>query len=259
MAQLLLMPNARPLEDRLGRTFFHKAPRRPGVYLMKDAADNVLYVGKAKNLRQRLNNYRIANPDRMPRRHLRMVREVTRIEFKFSPTETLALAHEARLLRSLKPKFNRAGVWPGKIRFLVWRMRETRLELSVAETPEPDWQRFGPLGANAVHLQRALARLMWLALNPTRELAGLPHGWAHGRFLDSVTLHCGGLTDEIRAALDTLFWGSPGEFISWLGSKFAERVSPFERNAIQSDLEILENFGSKQSVETASHRQLKLL
>src|SRR5439155_797844 len=209
--------------------------------------------------RQRLNNYRITNPDRMPRRHLRMVREVTRIEFKFSPTETLALAHESRLLRSLKPKFNRAGVWPGKTRFLAWRMRDAFLELSVVETPEPDWQRFGPLGSGAVHLQRALARLLWLALNPARELAGLPPGWAHGRFMDSVTLHCGGSTDGVRAALDMLFWGRPGEFMSWLGWKFAERVSAFERNAIQSDLEALENFGSKQTAETDNRRQLWLL
>lgn len=253
------MPDARPLEQRLGRTFFRKAPRRPGVYLMRDAADNVLYVGKAKDLRQRLNNYRVANPDRMPRRHLRMVRAVKRIEFQFCPTETLALAHEARLLRSLKPKFNRAGVWPGRTRFIVWRIRETRLELSVAEAPEPDWQRFGPLGSGAVHLQRALARLLWLALNPARELADLPTGWAHGRFMETTTLRCGGLMDEVRAALETLFWGNPDEFMTWLGSKFTERVSVFERNAIQADLEILENFGSKQLPEKDNRRQLTLL
>lgn len=253
------MPDARPLEQRLGRTFFRKAPRRPGVYLMRDAADNVLYVGKAKNLRQRLNNYRVANPDRMPRRHLRMVREVKRIEFRFCPTETLALAHEAQLLRSLKPKFNRAGVWPGKTCFLVWRLREMRLELSVAETPEPDWQRFGPLRSGAVHLQRALARLLWLTLNSARGLADLPAGWVHGRFMDTATLHCGVASDEIRAALETFFWGKPDECLSWLGSKLAERVSAFERNAIQSDLEILENFGSKQLAEAYKRRQLMLL
>ena len=122
MAQLLLLPDPRPLDRRLGRKFFRKAPRRPGVYLMKDAGDRVLYVGKAKDLKQRLNHYRTANPDRMPRRHLRMVNEVSRIEFQFCATEAAALKHEKKLIRSLKPKFNRAGVWPGKSKFIVWRM-----------------------------------------------------------------------------------------------------------------------------------------
>src|SRR2546430_10257052 len=112
MAQLLLIPDPRPLDQQLGGKFFKHAPRRPGVYLMKDAADNVLYVGKAKDLKQRLNNYRVANPDRMPPRHLRMVTQVSRIEFQFCGTESAALQREAKLLRSLKPKFNRAGVWP---------------------------------------------------------------------------------------------------------------------------------------------------
>src|ERR1700691_4575130 len=118
MSQLLLIPDPRPLYERLGRRFFRQSPKRPGVYLMRDAADRVLYVGKAKDLRQRLRNYRIANPDRMPRRHLRMVRQVGRIEFQFCDDESAALQRESQLLRSLKPPFNRAGVWPGKTRFL---------------------------------------------------------------------------------------------------------------------------------------------
>src|SRR5262245_4884883 len=259
MAQLLLIPDARPLEQRLGRTFFRKAPRRPGVYLMKDAADNVLYVGKAKDLRQRLNNYRVAHADRMPRRHLRMVREVMRIELQFCPNETSALAREARLLRSLKPKFNRAGVWPGKARFLVWRMRQTRLEMCIVATPEPGWERFGPLGSGAVHLQRALVRLLWLALNPTRGLADLPTGWAHGRFMDATVLSCGGLVDEVPIALETFFWGASHEFLTWIGAKFAARISAFERGAIQPDLEMLESFGTKQLALEDNRCQLALL
>jgi excinuclease UvrABC nuclease subunit len=61
MGQLLLIPDPRPLERQLGRKFFRKATHRPGVYVMKDAEDKIVYVGKAKNLKQRLNNYRVAS------------------------------------------------------------------------------------------------------------------------------------------------------------------------------------------------------
>ena len=60
--------------ERLGLAFFRQAPEKPGVYLMCDGANTVLYVGKAKNLRKRLASYRVANPDRLPCRHLRCAR-----------------------------------------------------------------------------------------------------------------------------------------------------------------------------------------
>src|ERR1700721_1387476 len=151
MAQMLLLPDPRPLDQRLGPKFFRRAPRKPGVYLMKDAEDKILYVGKAKDLKQRLNHYRVANPDRMPRRHLKMVNAVTRIEFVLCASETAALKHEKKLIRSLKPKFNRAGVWPGKPRFIAWRVESERIELTVMEIPAAGWQRFGPLGGEASH------------------------------------------------------------------------------------------------------------
>src|ERR1019366_5494127 len=160
MGQTLLFPDPKPLDQRLGKKFFRRAPRRPGVYLMKDASDRVLYVGKAKDLKQRLNHYRVANPDRMPRRHLRMVREVARIEFQFCANEAAALKHESRLLRSIKPRFNRAGVWPGKTRFIAWRVRGEQFEMTVVETPEPGWQRYGPLNGVAREVYRSLARLL---------------------------------------------------------------------------------------------------
>jgi excinuclease ABC subunit C len=119
-----LFAPAKPLVERLGKKFFLKAPARPGVYLMRDAAGEVVYIGKAKNLRQRLRNYRVANPEQMPRRHLRMVHQVVRIEFDLCRDESAALAREARLLRRLRPKFNRAGVWASKAQFLTWRFAD---------------------------------------------------------------------------------------------------------------------------------------
>ncbi len=259
MGQILLIPDPRPLDERLGQRFFRKAPNRAGVYLMRDAADNVLYVGKAKRLKQRLGNYRIANPDRMPRRHLRMLRQVARIEFQFCPGEAAALKHESKLIRSLKPKFNRAGVWPGKTRFIVWRLVESHLELAVVDVPQPTWQRFGPLGGGAHYLHKSLSRLLWLALNPHRACAELPTGWAKGDVAAQVAIDCRATANEVEAVLSSFFWNSPDEFLLWLGTQFCERIHPFERNVINSELETLRNFAAKQKPELKSSPQLALL
>jgi hypothetical protein len=92
---LRLFPDPQPLVERLGRDFFRQLPESPGVYLMCDGAGVVLYVGKAKNLRKRLNGYRVANSDRMARRHLRLLRAVARIELQACADERAALMTEA--------------------------------------------------------------------------------------------------------------------------------------------------------------------
>jgi predicted GIY-YIG superfamily endonuclease len=259
MAQTLLFPDPKPLDQRLGRKFFRHAPHRPGVYLMKDAQDRVLYVGKAKDLKQRLNNYRLANPDRMPRRHLRMVREVSRIELQFCPNEAAALRRESRLLRSFKPRFNRAGVWPGKTRFLAWRAAEAALELRIVEVPAPGWQRFGPLNGQAPAIQQALCRLLWLALHPESSITGLPAGWGQGRLPEAATLHCGAALPEVQAGLKQFFWEDAAVFLEWLGACFCRRIHRFERALIAADLEALRNFSSLRVKTNVSSRQLALL
>ncbi len=78
--QLWLFPPPKPLVERLGEEFFRALPSSPGVYLMCGDAEGVLYVGKARNLRKRLCSYRVANPERFPRRMIRLLHRVTRIE-----------------------------------------------------------------------------------------------------------------------------------------------------------------------------------
>ena len=75
----------------------------------------VLYVGKAKSLRHRLSSYRVANPERMSRRTLRLLFRVTRIEFDVCANEAIASEREEQLICVLSPRFNRAGqVWPAR-------------------------------------------------------------------------------------------------------------------------------------------------
>ena len=73
----------------------------------------VLYVGKAKSLRRRLGNYRVANPERVPRRIIRLLHQVTRIEWDECRDDSAARFREELLILVLQPKFNAAGkVWP---------------------------------------------------------------------------------------------------------------------------------------------------
>jgi predicted GIY-YIG superfamily endonuclease len=259
VGQLLLISDPRPLDESLGRKFFKNAPKRTGVYLMRDANDQVLYVGKAKSLKQRLANYRIANPDKMPRRHLKLVNAVTRIEFQFCPGEAAALKHEKKLIRSLRPKFNRAGVWPGKPKFICWRLDHQTLEITVLETPATGWRRFGPLGGEASYIQRSIARLLWFALNPERPLSHLPAGWLRGNFMDCISLKCDDTAADTVAALENFFWKNSDDFILWLGERFTHRIIPFERRMIETELECLKEFGDKKKPDEGSRAQMALL
>ena len=111
--QLWLFPPPKPLVERLGEDFFRQLPPRPGVYLMCGAEAGVLYVSRAKNLRRRLSSYRVANPERLSRRIVRLLHRVTRIEFDECADEAAARAREEILICVLAPQFNRAGkVWP---------------------------------------------------------------------------------------------------------------------------------------------------
>jgi excinuclease UvrABC nuclease subunit len=113
IGQLWLFPPPRPLVERLGADFFRRLPDRPGVYLMCGPAEGVLYVGKAKSLRRRLGSYRVANPERLSRRIIRLLHQVTRIEWDECPTEACARHREEALIALLQPRFNAAGkVWP---------------------------------------------------------------------------------------------------------------------------------------------------
>jgi excinuclease ABC subunit C len=81
------------------------APTSPGVYRMLNANHDVLYVGKAKNVKKRLSSYARVNAP-LPARILRMIAATVTVEIISTGTETEALLLEANLIKQLKPRFN---------------------------------------------------------------------------------------------------------------------------------------------------------
>src|SRR5262245_7212621 len=84
--------------------FVKLAPSAPGVYRMIDAQGDVLYVGKAKNIRKRVTAY--ARPTGHDSRISRMIAATASLEFVSTKTETEALLLEANLIKRLRPRFN---------------------------------------------------------------------------------------------------------------------------------------------------------
>ncbi len=249
MTQLLLFPDPQPLVERLGRDFFRHAPQGPGVYLMRDQSGAVLYVGKAKNLRRRLASYRVASPQRLAPRHLRLLRAVARIELLECPTEAAALDREAELLRRLRPPFNRAGTWPAPPRFLAWRVTEAGLQLAVTPAIAPGWLFHGPLGAGVFPLRAALIRLLWIALCPQQSLTRMPPGWFRGPLDPTVTLprQIASQADfnEVASSLGLLFSGGAKDFADWIRQRTSLPASPFDLAVREADLEQIGEFVRK--------------
>lgn len=100
LSTLPLLKSPERLEKRL-----KEIPTEPGIYLMRDAEDHILYIGKSKKLRSRVRSY-FRDSQRLSERIAMMVRQVAEIEFIVTDTEAEALALEANLVKQHQPYFN---------------------------------------------------------------------------------------------------------------------------------------------------------
>jgi excinuclease ABC subunit C len=80
-------------------------PVLSGVYLMKSAQDKIIYVGKAKNLRNRVRSYFTDSKDHTPKTRF-LVQNINHIEYIITKTEVEAFLLEASLIKKHRPKYN---------------------------------------------------------------------------------------------------------------------------------------------------------
>ena len=98
------MPRASAIADR---SMLADVPKAPGVYLFRDITDRVVYVGKAKNLRDRVGSY-FSQPLGYTRKMDGLIESLKRIETVVVGSEIEALLLESQLIRRYQPRYNTA-------------------------------------------------------------------------------------------------------------------------------------------------------
>ena len=166
--QLRLFEHSKPLLTRLGADFFKSVPTSPGVYLMFNDADRLLYVGQSSNLRVRLGAYKNANPNHVPRKVLRLVHAVSRIALEPCDTPVAARLRENELLRAHRPRFNRMNTWPKAYWFVGCREERDRFHLWLTLQPGDADDLYGAFKANTRAAFGALLRLLGCAVSLAR-------------------------------------------------------------------------------------------
>ena len=127
-------------------------PRSPGVYLFCGHRDEVLYVGKATNLRQRVRSY-FGQEDR--RRIGPMLREAQAVRHHCLPDPLSAEVVEARLIARLKPRYNRAGTRADRYCYVRLDVDSAWPRLAIVTDPARTGVHLGPLPSRTMaHARR---------------------------------------------------------------------------------------------------------
>ena len=143
-------------------------PRTPGVYMFRGQRDEVLYVGKATNLRQRVRSYFGSEDRRKVGPMLRETQSVTHLDL---PDALTAEVIESRLIATMLPRYNHAGTRVDKYCFVKLDVDSPWPRLSVVKNPGTKGVHLGPLPSrtmahlvveaiqSALPLRRCTARL----------------------------------------------------------------------------------------------------
>jgi len=123
-------------DRKFGEGWLQSLPGSPGVYLVYSSKDELIYVGKAKNLKRRLSQYR--NPVRR-KKHRRMreiVKAASRIEIQLAATDFDACLTEMTLIQNHRPRWNIVGAYSFLYPLIGIRSAKNNLEFCMTTTPD---------------------------------------------------------------------------------------------------------------------------
>ena len=132
-------------------------PQRPGIYRMLDSLENIIYVGKAKNLKSRVSQYFNQQKNRAPK-VAEMIQNIHTFNYKVTDTELDAFIEECRLIKEVKPRYNRQMKNDRKYIYLKIPAELFPKVLKVYEKADDGALYFGPLTSS----QRVEAAVQYL-------------------------------------------------------------------------------------------------
>ena len=194
----------------------------PGVYLMKDAADQVIYVGKASNLPNRVSSYFVKSADLGPKKQ-QMLEVVVAFDTIPCESEWEALLMESRLIKDIRPRFNSALVDDKTFPYLVVTLRDDFPGVFVTRNPRDEVFRgakvFGPF-ASAGALREAVQLLQRVFKYRTCKLDIIDGDPKNERFRPCLLHAIGQCTAPCAARIPKpAYRADIDRFIRFLGSK----------------------------------------
>lgn len=122
-----------------------KLPTSPGVYLMKDSNGDILYVGKSKNLKNRVNSYFQASRNHPPKIE-RLVKNLKDFDFITTDTEFEAFILECQLIKKLKPIYNKQMKTPSSYVYIEINSNDKDKRINIVANPNKNSSSmfFGP-------------------------------------------------------------------------------------------------------------------
>lgn len=131
------------MPDKFNPELFLKTlPNLPGVYQMSDIKGNVIYVGKAKNLKKRVTSY-FMHPERNVKTYA-LVQQISKIDVTVTANEIEALLLENNLIKQYKPRYNILFKDDKSFPYLVLSKDEFPRLFSYRGAKEPGYEYFGP-------------------------------------------------------------------------------------------------------------------
>jgi excinuclease ABC subunit C len=136
-----------------------KWPTQPGVYIMKDVTGRILYVGKAKNLRNRIRSYFQA-PEKLTPKTRVLVKKIYQLEFTVTHTELEALLLECNLIKKHRPRYNVRLKDDKNYPYVVLDFTHPFPQFRVTRkiTPSPALRYFGPFSGGIRDISRFLLK-----------------------------------------------------------------------------------------------------